>query len=260
MTRIPELSELLPIVANAGEAAMRMQKDIPHWIKDDGTPVSDADIATEKILLEGLAQFGIPVIAEESRDADLPVPGLVWLLDPIDGTKEFIAGNDDWSVMLGLLKDGEPILSVVGAPARGVMYAAARGKGVHAYEGGDVRTLLIAPAPDPIRFLVSKHHYSPLMHALTEKLHASETSMGSIGVKSAAIAENRGDLQLTDGPHFGWDACAPQLLIEEAGGAVSDVYGEKLSYKHPALPFQNGFLAGGKEAHARALTALQNLL
>src|SRR3989344_3602887 len=149
MIRMPELSELLPIVANAGEAAMRMQKDIPHWIKDDGTPVSDADIATEKILLEGLAQFGIPVIAEESRDADLPVPGLVWLLDPIDGTKEFIAGNDDWSVMLGLLKDGEPILSVVAAPARGGMYAAARGKGVHAYEGGDGGPPPVAAAAGP---------------------------------------------------------------------------------------------------------------
>src|SRR3990167_11396107 len=63
MARIPELSELLPIVANAGEAAARMQKDIPHWIKDDGTPVSDADIATEKMLLEGLPPFGISVLS-----------------------------------------------------------------------------------------------------------------------------------------------------------------------------------------------------
>ena len=231
--------------------------------KSDGSPITEADRRANEIILKGLAD-AFPddaVLSEESRfEGDANTDGRLWMVDPLDGTADFAGRTNDFAIMIGLCLDGRPVLGVVAAPALGRTWFG--GTGLGAWErtaDGDRALAIEAPAPDAaIRVLVSRKHRPPKVEALIDALgHAETFARGSVGVKCGLIAAGEADVYLH--PSRGtsaWDACAPQAIMEAAGGLLTAAHGAPLRYDPTRPANAEGLLAATSTLHRRVLSAV----
>lgn len=207
--------------------------------KADASPVTEADHAAEALIAAGLrrATPDIAVVAEEEIAAG-HVPahtGHVWVVDPLDGTREFAAGSDDFAVCIALVRDGGVVLGVVGVPAQGELFGGIVGRGAWKRTGDDERPIaarrVSAAGLDVIasRALAADPRVAEF---LTGRHVASISHMGS-AVKFCRVAEGRYDLYPRFGRTMEWDTAAGQAVLEAAGGAVRTVDGERLRYGKP---------------------------
>jgi len=250
-----ELSGLLePLGAACREAGDRIrairQAGFAIERKGDSSPVTEADRAAEGILLKALARFapGVPVVAEEEVAAGR-VPQLAdrfFLVDPLDGTKEFVRGGDDYTVNIGLIEDGQPVLGLVLAPEQGRLYAGLVGQGAYVEQrDGQRRRLRTREATTPLAVVASKSH----MNAATEAYLASAApdanrlSVGS-SLKFCLVAEGSADLYPRLSPTSEWDTAAGHAVLLAAGGKVDAPVGGPLRYGKPHF-LNAGFVATG---------------
>ncbi|HEX2187411.1 MAG TPA: 3'(2'),5'-bisphosphate nucleotidase CysQ [Longimicrobiaceae bacterium] len=240
------------IARAAGAAAMRFYGSTGSTLKADESPVTAADHAANDVIVRELLRAfpGDAVLSEESRDDLVRLESdRVWIVDPLDGTKEFISQNGEFSIMIGLAVGGEAVLGAVYLPDGDVLYGAARGLGAWAERGGGPREQLRAapPAAGEIRLVGSRSHPDALVAAIQEELGITDVlPCGSVGVKCSRIAEGARDLYVHPVPYLKeWDTCAPEVLLREAGGWVSDCLGRPLRYnkRRPSQP--EGILACG---------------
>ena len=253
----PGLRELVEAARRAARAASAAILEIyatPFDVrrKEDLSPVTEADERAERIIIEALrgAAPGIPAIAEELAAAQtLPARGpRFWLIDPLDGTKEFIARNDEFSVNIGLIEGDRPVLGVIHAPAANVTYAAA-GLGSATRQEGDKAPVPIAARKAPARGLVVAHSRS---HVASQKLAAfledypdAQRRISGSAIKFCFLAEGSADLYPRFGTTMEWDTAAGQAILEAAGGSVTTLDGAPLRYGKPL--FRNpGFIARGR--------------
>jgi len=253
----PDLRELLEAARCAARAASVAILEIyaaPFDVrrKEDQSPVTEADERAERIIIAALAQTapGIPAIAEELAAAqNLPSPGpRFWLIDPLDGTKEFIAKNDEFSVNIGLIEGDRPVLGVIHAPVAKVTYAAA-GPGSATRQEGDAVPVPIAARKAPARGLVVAHSRS---HVNSQKLAdflvaypGVQRRISGSAIKFCFLAEGSADLYPRFGTTMEWDTAAGQAILEAAGGSVVTLDGAPLRYGKPL--FRNpGFIARGR--------------
>ena len=241
-----QLADLLPTVVSlgrmAGKAVMEvyLRGEIEAGMKQDESPITEADLASHSVIVEGLARIAsFPVLSEES--AQIPYEERrswerYWLVDPLDGTKEFIKRTDEFTVNIALIENGYPILGVVFAPAIDRMYFAARGCGAHRVSGGEnSRISVSSTVQERIRVVASRSHRGPELDAYLEKLGNHEcVSMGS-SLKFCLVAEGSADLYPRLGPTMEWDTAAAQAVVEEAGGKVEDLEGSRLRYNKEDL-------------------------
>lgn len=218
---------------------MRTYGSVESTRKAGGSPVTEADHASNRVILDGLRQAfpGDAILSEESRDSEARLTAeRVWIVDPLDGTKEFLARNGEFAVMIGLAVNAEPVLGVVYRPVGNVLYAAARGEGARIERNGDSTPLRLAPAKmDRLRLVGSRSHPDPLLGRMQEALGITDVRpCGSVGVKCSLIAESECNLYIHPVPYLKeWDTCAPEALIREAGGSVTDCNGDPLRYNKP---------------------------
>ena len=227
--------------------------------KAGGSPVTSADHASNEIIVDALrSRFADhAVLSEESKDsAARETARYVWIVDPLDGTKEFISKNGEFSVMIALVEDGDVKLGVVYKPVGDVLYYAASGHGAFR-SNGDVRRLELDAGPrDKVRMVGSRSHADPAVQALAERLGARITPCGSVGLKCALIAEGASDLYVHPVSYISeWDTAAPEILLREAGGTVSGCDGQRLRYNKRDPRQHDGILAAapGLEARTRAI-------
>ena len=204
--------------------------------KADRSPVTEADHAAELLIVEGLraAAPGIPVIAEEEIEAGIaPEPGgEYWLVDPLDGTREFAALRDEFTVNIGLVRDGRPVLGAVGVPAHGELFGGRLGATAWKRSGTGQQAIQARHPPgDGMHVLASRHYAGdPALDAFLEgRPVAQVTNMGS-ALKILRLAEGLGDLYPRFGPTMEWDTAAPQAILEAAGGTLCDMDGAPLRY------------------------------
>ena len=204
--------------------------------KEDRSPVTEADHAAEAIIVAGLraAEPDIPVIAEEEVAGGrmTAVSPLYWLVDPLDGTREFAAGNDEFAVNIGLVRDGVAVLGVVGIPAAGELFGGIVGRGAwKRTEAGREPVHARVPPPEGVTVLASRYHGSSerLDAFLRGRKVARLVNFGS-SVKFCRLAEGIADLYPRFGRTMEWDTCAPQAVLEAAGGSVSTFEGVRLGY------------------------------
>jgi 3'(2'), 5'-bisphosphate nucleotidase len=204
--------------------------------KEDRSPVTEADHAAEAIIAAGLraAEPDIPVIAEEEVAGGriTAATSQFWLVDPLDGTREFAAGNDEFAVNIGLVRDGIAVLGVVGIPAVGELFGGILGKGAwKRTTAGQVPVSARLPPDEGVTVLASRYHGSSerLDAFLHGKKVARVINFGS-SVKFCRLAEGIADLYPRFGRTMEWDTCAPQAVLEAAGGTVSSFEGERLRY------------------------------
>lgn len=207
--------------------------------KQDATPVTEADQAAEKLIVEGLrrATPEIPVIAEEEVDAGrVTDPGEVfWLVDPLDGTREFAQLRDEFTVNVGLVRNQRAVLGAVAVPGCGELFAGIVGRGAWKHTAaGESAIHARRPPPEGLHVLASRHHASDerLAAFLKEYRMASLANMGS-AIKFCRLAEGAGDFYPRLGRTMEWDTAAPQAVLEAAGGTVRLMDGTPLGYRKP---------------------------
>jgi 3'(2'), 5'-bisphosphate nucleotidase len=262
MSGTPEenrLRELLPQVVQlarqAGEAVMRVYAEVNPAVeyKRDNSPLTEADLASQHIIEEGLRRIAPewPILSEESKEIPFEERSgwqRFWLVDPLDGTKEFLKRNGEFTVNIALMEEGRPILGVVYAPAMDRMYYAARGAGAWKAEGGSAAEIRIGRAAHGrTRVVTSRSHASmeDNLGPYTGGDAACEfVTMGS-SLKFCLVAEGAADVYPRTGPTMEWDTAAAQCVVEQAGGTVTDIEGNPMIYNKPVL-LNPGFVARGE--------------
>ncbi|WP_447956386.1 3'(2'),5'-bisphosphate nucleotidase CysQ [Vreelandella sp. EE7] len=249
----PLLEAVWQIALSASEIILTVYRQaITVALKADQSPVTEADTRANAAIVEALEHLTpeVPVLSEESvAHFEGPAPECTyWLVDPLDGTKEFIKRNDEFTVNIALIHRGAPVLGVVVAPALNVSYLAARGLGAFkAQQTGTwqpIHTCVGVPAQG-YRVLGSRSHQDPRLSAWLESLGAHcITALGS-SLKACLIAEGRADVYPRFGPTSLWDTAAAQVLVEEAGGCVVDQAGEPLGYHTPEQVLNPSFFVWG---------------
>lgn len=194
--------------------------------KDDQSPLTQADLAAHQHIMTALQSLtpDIPILSEEA--ADIPYPtrahwSRYWLVDPLDGTKEFIKRNDEFTVNIALIEHGTAVMSVVHAPALVRTYAAGVGRGALRWHDGKRDAIHTRRVPDtPPIYLVSKSHRNAALEALLARAPVHESRGIGSSLKFCAIAEGAADLHPRTGPTSEWDTAAGQCIVEQAGGQV----------------------------------------
>jgi 3'(2'), 5'-bisphosphate nucleotidase len=206
------------------------------------------------------------ILAEESTDTeDRLGKDRVWLIDPMDGTKNFIQRDGDFAVQIGLTVAGETVAGVVYQPTRELLYRAVRGHGAWMEDGNKTVTRLgVSDRTQPNEMVLasSRSHRSPRMERVVNAIgFKEETRRGSVGVKIGLIAEQKADLYLHLSPSTKqWDTCAPEIILTEAGGQLTDLFGQPLRYNAARIDNQNGVVATNGAAHEIVIENLAPLL
>lgn len=253
---------LTGVARAAGAAAMAHYGRAASVAKADSSPVTDADYASNAVLVDGIRRLcpGDAILSEESQDSpDRLVARRVWIVDPLDGTREFLAQNGEFSVMLGLVEDGEPVVGIVYLPAGDVLYSAWSGGGAWV-ERGDRRVALQREAMDggSLRLVGSRSHADPLLTRMQAALGITDVlPCGSVGVKCGRIAEGSRDVYLHPVPYLKeWDTCAPEAILRAAGGEITDCRGDRLRYNKANPTQPHGIVACAPGALERVLMAI----
>jgi 3'(2'), 5'-bisphosphate nucleotidase len=207
--------------------------------KADHSVVTEADHAAEAIIVAGLraALPGCLVVAEEEAAGGKisRATAEFWLVDPLDGTREFTGGGDDFAVNIGLVRDGRPVLGVVGVPARGEIYGGIVGVGAWRQNDGQRTPIAVRLVPsEGLTVVASRHHgdQTRLDSFLNGRTVARVVNFGS-SLKFCRVAEGQADLYPRFGRTMEWDTCAPQAVLEAAGGQVETLDGAPLLYGKP---------------------------
>ncbi len=262
-----ELAALLdPLAAacrEAGEAIMAIRRrGFAVEQKGDCSPVTEADRAAEAILLRALAAHapGVPVVAEEEVAAGrVPMLGpIFFLVDPLDGTREFVAGGDDYTVNIGLVVDATPRLGLVLAPEQGRLWAGVVGEGAYVEQSGERRAIAVREPGSPLLAVASKSH---LNAATVDYLAAAAPGCGHVSVGSSLkfclVAEGAADLYPRLSPTSEWDTAAGHAVLLAAGGRVDALDGAPLGYGKPQF-LNPGFVATGGWAPLSAVDFLSS--
>jgi 3'(2'), 5'-bisphosphate nucleotidase len=231
--------------------------------KGKGDPVTEADAEANALIVDAIRREfpGDAVLAEESAD-DRSRLGRdrLWLVDPLDGTREFIDRNGEFVVLVALAAGGRPVAGAVLHPTSGMLFHARAGGGAWAEDASGARRLCVSDRVDlaGFRLLVSRSHRSKRIDVVRAALGIEkEEPCGSVGLKMARLAAGSADLYV----HLGggtkeWDLAAPEILIAEAGGTVTDLDGDPLLYNRPDVRTPPGFVASNGTRHAEILARL----
>jgi 3'(2'), 5'-bisphosphate nucleotidase len=229
--------------------------------------VTRADREASEAIVRGLrAAFpGDVVVSEEAADdrRRLEPDQRVWFVDPIDGTRDFIKGRHGFSVMIGLAIGGRPRSGVVYQPMGDRLFTAAPGAGAWLHAEGARRRLRCSTTTDlgALRLVASRSHRTPEIDAVKSALGiADEMNIGSVGLKLGLIALDERDLYVNpSSKSSAWDTCAPEAILVEAGGRITDLFGEPLRYDVPELKNDRGLLASNGPAHDALVAKLAPL-
>jgi 3'(2'), 5'-bisphosphate nucleotidase len=235
--------------------------------KGRGNPVTEADRAASAFLTTELQrlfpQDGI-LSEEESDDATRLSLSRVWIIDPLDGTIEFIDHRDEFAVMIGLSIDGTASLGVVYQPMTQKLYYAASGSGAFLIENRSSRLLRISLESNPgaMTIALSRSHHSAEVDDVQRLVGIQNTvTSGSIGLKVGLICEGRAHLYLQMSRNTSqWDTCAPDVILREAGGRMTDLFNAPLHYNGPELRNLRGVIASNGTIHERIAEAAEAAL
>jgi 3'(2'), 5'-bisphosphate nucleotidase len=231
-----DLAGLCGIAELAAQEVMAVYAaDFASWSKQDSSPLTNADLRSDAVIRQGLNEAfpGIFILSEESMSSQPSDQDTFFLVDPLDGTKEFVERNGEFTVNIALVHRGEPVAGVVLAPALGELFFAARGLGAWMKRAGDVTPIHVAGhAPgQPLRVIGSRRHGGGALAAWLAGLQCEYrfVAAGS-SLKFCRLAQGQADIYPRIGPTSQWDTAAGQAVLEEAGGAVLDPEGRPLAY------------------------------
>ncbi len=267
-----EMSVALELAREAGAAILSFY-DGPLDIEqkfgaDDREPVTQADkVANELIVSRIRREFPDDgILAEESIDTARRLDkSRVWMIDPLDGTTGFIEGNGDFAVQIGLAENGQCVLGVVYQPLTGLLYRAVKDGGcwIERPDFAPVQARVSAHQDiQTMRLAASRSHRSPRMDKVVRAFGLQEEVLrGSVGIKVGLIVEQQCDIYIHLSPRTKqWDTCAPEIILHEAGGTLTDLFGQPLLYNVAEVQNRNGVVASNGVSHPAIIESLQPLL
>src|SRR5436190_2293084 len=229
--------------------------------------VTAADREANELIVDRLnAEFPDDgILAEESTDTERRLEKeRVWLIDPMDGTKNFVQRDGDFAVQIGLAVGGESVVGAVYQPVRDVLYWAAEGNGSWIEDADGARQMIVSSQNSAHQMVLasSRSHRSPRMEQVVNLFgFKNEVRRGSVGVKIGLITEQQADLYLHLSPSTKqWDTCGPEIILHEAGGRMTDLFGQPLRYNGARIDNRNGIVATNGAAHEMLIEKLQPLL
>ena len=249
-----------PVVALAVEAGNAILEvyatDFDVQSKDDTSPLTQADLASHRSIVAGLEALSpeIPIISEESGLPEFEERSSwqrYWLIDPLDGTKEFVNRNGEFTVNIALIEQGRPVLGIVHVPVQEKTYIGCEGHGAERREAGSEATdIRVAEASSsPVRIVGSRSHRGSSLDAFLARL--GDTDMVPMGssLKFCTVAEGNADVYPRLGPTSEWDTAAAQAVVEQAGGSVLELDGKPLSYNQKPEILNPYFVVIGATDH-----------
>jgi 3'(2'), 5'-bisphosphate nucleotidase len=234
------MAPLTELVIQAGAAILAVNRSAMRIDgKFDGSPVTEADLAADRIIAEGLARLApdIPALSEERvHAAKPPYEGSFFLIDPLDGTKEFVAGRSEFTVNVALVTNGTPLLGIIGAPALGLVWRGLVGRGAERLKTGEgasaepIQTRLMPKPGEPWIAAVSRSHGDSRTEAFIAARPGAIRQMLGSAVKFGRLAEGAADIYPRLAPTSEWDVAAGHALVTAAGGKITDQQGNELQF------------------------------
>mgnify|MGYP001816600150 FL=1 len=262
--KIPELDLAIKAAIEAGNAILEIyQSDYETSTKNDDSPITDADLRSNEVIKNILSQTKHSVLSEEDRD-DLSrlSQETIWIIDPLDGTSDFIDKTGEFTVMIALIKNKKPILGVIGWPTQKTLFVAQKGSGAFRFSNdqwGKMSVTKISDLPK-CRTVGSRHHLSDKEKSFIKKLGIGDfTSIGS-SLKVGKISSGEAEAYITTTNKMKeWDSAASYCIISEAGGKMTDMSGNDLTYNNEDVYHQNGILVTNGLIHNKIVEEFKKL-
>ena len=263
-SKIPNLENLMDAVVLAGEKIREIyETDFEVKKKEDNSPITKADLESNKILRATLEKTGIPILSEESDDDKTRLESeKVWIVDPLDGTQDFVNKTGEFTILVGLVENHIPVMGLVYLPIKKILYLAERGIGAYCYDLQKWEQISVREVIDlkNCLALVSRHHLSGKEKEILDHLEITNTSTIGSTLKVMEISSGRADIYLTTTNKMSqWDTCASNCIISEAGGRMTDISGNELFYNTEAVKHENGLLVTNGFVHEKAVSKITKL-
>lgn len=259
-----ELKIAVDAAIKAGKEILQVYgKDFSSDTKNDDSPITDADLKSNKIIKEILSKTNLEILSEEDEDNEKRlIQERIWIIDPLDGTTDFVNRTGEFTVMISLVENKKPILGVIYWPTEKTMFLAQRGFGAWKFHNDSWKKISVSNISDlkKCRAVGSRHHLSESEKMLLKKLMITDfTSIGS-SLKVGKISSGSADVYLTTTNKMKeWDTCASYCIISEAGGKITDMLGNDISYNNKFVVHQNGILVTNGLVHDKIVNEFKKL-
>ena len=263
-SKILQLETIIDAVITAGDKIVEIyESDFKVEKKDDNSPVTKADLESNKIIKESLLQTGIPILSEEDADDKSRVDSeKVWIVDPLDGTQDFVNKTGEFTVMVGLVENHIPVMGLVYWPTEKKLFFAEKGLGAFCHDSVVWAKISVRNVEEIEKSLalVSRHHLSDKEKKMLEHLKIDNTASIGSSLKVMEIASGRADIYLTNTNKMKqWDTAASHCIISEAGGKMTDISGNELIYNTESVNHENGLLVTNGTIHVETVSRISKL-
>ena len=262
--KIPELDIAIKAAKEAGNAILEIYKgNFESSEKTDGSPITEADLKSNEIIKEILAQTEHVILSEEDKDDQSRLSrDMIWIVDPLDGTSDFIDKTGEFTIMIALIKNKKPVLGVIGWPTEKTLFVAQKGSGAFRYSDGEWKKISVTKVTElsKCRIVGSRHHLSDKEKSFIKKLGIEDfTSMGS-SLKVGKISSGEAEAYITNTNKMKeWDSAASYCIISEAGGKMTDMLGNDITYNNKEVFHQNGILVTNGLIHDKIVEEYKKL-
>ena len=244
---LSEINLAIDAVIDAGKTVMEIyDQGFEQMTKINNEPLTKADVESNKIIHEIISTSDHPILSEESDDTKKRLERkTVWIVDPLDGTSDFIHKTNEFTIMIGLVKEQKPILGVIYCPTNDTLYVAQQDQGAYQLLGEKWSKLSVSTISDlaKSRVVCSRHHLSQNERDFLENIHPMKLTQRGSSLKAIDVASGMAEFYFTSSNKIKqWDTCASYCLIKEAGGNITDVFGNNLEYNTEIVNHQNGIM------------------
>ncbi len=262
--KIPELDIAIKAAREAGNAILEIyQGDFKTSKKNDDSPITDADLKSNEIIKKVLSQTEHTILSEEDKDDQSRLSkDVIWIIDPLDGTSDFIDKTGEFTVMIALIKNKKPVLGVIGWPTEKIFFVAQKGSGAFRYSNDEWKKISVTTLAElsKCRAIGSRHHLSDKEKQFIKKLGIKDfTSIGS-SLKVGKISSGEAEVYITTTNKMKeWDSAASYCIISEAGGKMTDMLGNDITYNNKQVFHQNGILVTNGLIHDKIVEEFKKL-
>ena len=262
---LPETNLAINSVINAGKTVMKIyNQPFETKIKSDNSPITEADIASNKIIQKIISASDYPILSEETKDNKKRLEKeTVWIIDPLDGTSDFINKTGEFTIMIGLVRKQVPILGIIYCPPQNTLYIAQRNQGSYQLAGEKWSKMSVSTISDltKSRTVYSRHHSEESERLFFKYIKTKKLTKRGSSLKAIDVASGTSELYFTSTNKIKqWDTCASYCLVKEAGGNMTDVYGNDLNYNIDDVNHQNGIIVSNGLVHEKVINSYKRFL
>ena len=262
---LPETNLAIEATMKAGKAVIEVYKNnFSYQVKDDNSPITEADIKSNGIIQETLSITNIPILSEENVDDLVRLKHeKIWIVDPLDGTSDFVEKTGEFTIMISLVQSSKPILGVIYWPTEDKLYVAQKNKGAYELFSGHWKKLNVNNISnlEKCHAVISRHHLSESDKKFIKKLNLLEFNQKGSSLKVLDICSGEAEVYLTTTNKIKqWDTCASHCLISESGGKITSMYGEDLEFNTELINHENGLLVTNGLIHNKIVKKYSEFL